>query len=326
MRRREFISLLGGAMASWPLAADAQKPAMPVIGFLNGAVPDGYARMVAAFRQGLLELGYVEGKNVAIEYRWAEGHYDRLPAMAAELVQRGVAVIAATSTPAVLVAKASTKTIPIVFTTGGEPVELGLVASWSRPEGNVTGASELSREVAPKRLELAHQLVPTATVVGLLINPKNPTAESVTRDLQAAATSLGLEFKVLHASTEAEIDQAFMTFRQTRAGVLVVGADTLFAARGEHLGALAVRHSVPTIFQYREFAAAGGLAGYGGGIIDAYRLAGRYTGRILNGEKPADLPVQQSTKAELIINLKTAKALGITVPDKLLATADEVIE
>jgi putative ABC transport system substrate-binding protein len=325
MKRRKFISLLGSG-AALPFAARAQQPAMPVIGFLNGASPDGYARMVAAFRQGLLELGYVEGKNVAIEYRWEDGHYDRLPAMAADLVQRRVAILAATSTPAVLVAKASTKTIPIVFTTGGDPVELGLVASWSRPGSNVTGASELSREVAPKRLELAHQLVPTATDIGLLINPKNPTAESVTRELRTAATSLGLQFKVLHASTEAEIDQAFMTFHETRAGVLVVGADTLFAARAEQLGALAVRNSVPAIFQYREFAAAGGLAGYGGGIIDAYRLAGGYAGRILNGEKPADLPVQQSTKAELIINLKTAKALGIDVSPTLLATADEVIE
>jgi putative ABC transport system substrate-binding protein len=300
--------------------------AMPVIGFLNGASADGYKLKLAAFRRGLKEAGYIEGQNVAIEYRWAEGHYDRLTAMAADLVQRGVAVLAATSTPAALVAKAATKTIPIVFTTGGDPVELGLVASWSRPGGNVTGASELSREVAPKRLELAHQLVPTATVIGLLINPQNPSAESVTRDLQAAAVALGLQFKVLHASTEAEIDQAFTTFRQTRAGVLIIGADTFFAGSAQQIGALSIRHSVPTIYQYREFAAAGGLAGYGGSIIDAYRLAGAYAGRILKGEQPADLPVQQSNNVELIINLKTARALGITVPDKLLATADDVIE
>jgi putative tryptophan/tyrosine transport system substrate-binding protein len=224
------------------------------------------------------------------------------------------------------VAKAATKTIPIVFTTGGDPVELGLVASWSRPGGNVTGASELSREVAPKRLELAHQLVPTATVIGLLINPQNPSAKTVTRDLQAAAVALGLQFKVFHARTEAEIDQAFTTFRQTRAGVLIIGSDTFFSGSAQQIGALSIRHSVPTIFQYREFAAAGGLAGYGGSIIDAYHLAGAYAGRILKGEKPADLLVQQSNNVELLINLKTAKALGITVPDKLLATADEVME
>jgi len=326
MRRREFIRLVGVAAAAWPLGSRAQQSAMPVIGFLNGGSPDGYRLQAAAFRQGLEEAGYIEGRNVAIEYHWAEGHYDRLPAMAADLVQRGVAVLAATSTPAALAAKASTKTIPIVFTTGSDPVELGLVASWSQPGGNVTGASELSREVAPKRLELAHQLVPAATVVGLLVNPQNPIAETVTRELKGATLALGLQFKVLHASTEAEIDQAFMTFGQTRAGVLIIGSDTLLASSSQQIGALSIRHSVPTIFQYREFAAAGGLAGYGGGIIDAYRLAGRYTGRILKGEKPADLPVQQSNKAELIINLKTAKALGISVPDKLIATADEVIE
>jgi putative ABC transport system substrate-binding protein len=326
MRRRDFIAGIGGAAVTWPLAARAQQSAMPVIGFLNGASPDGYKLKVAAFRRGLEEAGYIEGQNVAIEYRWAEGHYDRLTAMAADLVQRGVAVLAATSTPAALVAKAATKTIPIVFTTGGDPVELGLVASWSRPGGNVTGAAELSREVAPKRLELAHQLVPAATVIGLLMNPQNPSAETPTRDLQAAAVALGLQLKVLHASTEAEIDQAFATFRQTRAGVLIIGSDTYFASSAQQIGALSIRHAVPTIFQYREFAAAGGLAGYGGSIIDAYRLAGGYAGRILKGEKPADLPVQQSNNVELIINLKTAKALGITVPDKLLATADEVIE
>jgi ABC-type uncharacterized transport system substrate-binding protein len=326
MQRREFITLVGGTLASWPLAARAQQRAMPVIGFLNGSSPAGYARMVDAFRQGLKETGYIEGQNVAIEYRWAEGHYDRLPAMATDLIHRQVAVLAATSTPAALVAKAATKTTPIVFTTGGDPQELGLVASWNRPGGNVTGASELSREVVPKRLELAHQLIPTATNIGLLINPKNPSAETVTRTLQAAAVALGLQFIVLHASTEAEIDQAFTTFRQTRAGVLIVGSDTFFAGSAQQIGALSIRHSVPTIFQYREFAAAGGLAGYGGSIIDAYRLAGGYAGRILNGEKPGDLPVQQSNKVDLIINLKTAKALGITVPDRLLATADEVIE
>jgi len=325
MRRRDFIRLVGTA-TMWPLTARAQQSAMPVIGFLNSAWPAGYRRLLAAFREGLERSGYADGKNVKIEYRWAEGSYDRLPALAADLVHRRVAVIAATSTPAALAAKASTKTIPIVFTTGGDPVELRLVASWSRPGGNMTGASELSREVAPKRLELAHELIPTATVLGLLTNPQNPSTETLNRGLLALATSLGLQLKELHASTEAEIDQAFTTFRQTGAGVLIIGNDTFFAGSAQRIGALSIRHSVPTIFQYPEFTAAGGLAGYGGGIIESYRLAGGYTGRILSGEKPSDLPVQQSTKTDLIINLKTAKALGITVSDKLLARADEVIE
>jgi putative ABC transport system substrate-binding protein len=325
MKRRKFIAALGGAVA-WPLMARAQQSAMPVIGFLNGAAPDGFRPMLAAFREGLEKSGYVEGKNVTIEYRWAAGQYDRLPAMVADLVQRGAVVLAATSTPAALAAKAATKTIPIVFTTGSDPVELGLVASWSQPGGNVTGASELSREVAPKRLELAHQLVPTATVIGVLVNPQNPIAETVTRELMGAILALGLQFKVLHASTGTEIDQAFTTFGETQAGVLIVASDTLLASSAQQIGALSIRYSVPTIFQYHEFAAAGGLAGYGSDITEAYRLAGGYIGRILKGEKPADLPVQQSTKADLIINLKTAKALGITVPDRLLATANEVIE
>jgi ABC-type uncharacterized transport system substrate-binding protein len=325
MRRREFITLVGGA-AAWPVAVHAQSSAMPVIGFLNGASLGGYRPMLAAFHKGLEESGYVEGRNVAIEYRWAEGHYDRLPAMAAELIHRQVAVLAATSTPAALVAKAATTTIPIVFTTGGDPVQLGLVASLNRPGGNVTGATELTREAVPKRLELAHRLVPGATAVGLLINPKNPSAETVTRDLEMAATSLGLQFRVLHASTEAEIDQAFTTFRQARAGVLIIGADTLFAGQAEQLGALSIRNSVPAVFDFHPFVETGGLASYGGSITDAYRLAGSYAGRILKGEKPADLPVQQVTKVELIINLKTAKALGIEISPTLLATADEVIE
>jgi putative ABC transport system substrate-binding protein len=299
---------------------------MPVIGFLNGSSPAGYARMVDAFRQGLKESGYIEGQNVSIEYRWAEGHYDRLPAMAADLIRMKVGVLAATSTPAALVAKAATTAIPIVFTTGGDPVQLGLVASLNRPGGNVTGASELTREAAPKRLELAHRLVPDATAVGLLINPKNPNADTVTRDLEVAAKSLGLQFKVLHASTESEIDQAFTTFRQARAGVLVIGADTLFAGQAEQLGALSVRNSVPAIFDFHPFVETGGLASYGGSITDAYRLAGGYAARILKGEKPSDLPVQQTTKVELIINLKTAKALGIEISQTLLATADELIE
>ena len=326
MKRREFVTFLAGAAAAWPLAARAQQPAMPVIGFLNGSSPAGYARMVDAFRQGLKEIGYLEGQNVAIEYRWAEGRYDQLPAMAADLIHRQVAVLAATSTPAALVAKAATATIPIVFTTGGDPVQLGLVSSLNRPGGNVTGASELTRVAVPKRLELAHRLVPGATVVGLLINPKNPSTETVTRDLEVATKQLGLQFKVLHASSEAEIVQAFTTFGQAHAGVLVIGADTLFAGQAGQLGALSVRYSVPAIFDFHPFVEAGGLASYGGSIIDAYRLAGGYAARILKGEKPSDLPVQQTTKVELIINLKTAKALGIEVSPTLLATADEVIE
>ncbi|MGB8577494.1 MAG: ABC transporter substrate-binding protein, partial [Pseudolabrys sp.] len=325
MKRREFITLLGTAAAAWPLGANAQQPAMPVIGFLNGASPDGYAPMVAAFRQGLKETGYVEGQNVAIEYRWANGKYDDLAALVGDLVRRRVSVIAATSTPANLVAKASTTTIPIVFTTGSDPVQLGLVASLSRPGGNVTGVTQMTGEVAPKRLELAHELVPKATVFGLLINPKNPFAETVKRDSQAAALKLGLQLNVLHASTEAELDDAFTTFRQTQAGALILGTDAFFNSHLEQVAALAIRNSVLAIYEYHQFVAAGGLASYGGSIIESYRLAGVYTGRILKGEKPADLPVQQATKVELIINLETAKALGITVPQSVQSRADEVI-
>jgi putative tryptophan/tyrosine transport system substrate-binding protein len=324
VKRREFITLLGGA-ATWPLAARAQQQ-MPVIGFLNGASPDGYAPYLAAFLQGLKEAGYVEGRNVAIEYRWAEGQYDRLPALVGDLVHRQVSVIAATSTPANLVAKAATSTIPIVFTTASDPVQIGLVASMSRPGGNVTGVTQLNVELGPKLLELAHELVPTATLVALLVNPSNPSAETLTRNLQAAALTLGLKLHVLRASTEAEIDDVFTAFLHQRAGVLVIGTDAFFNSRTERLAALTVRHSVPAIYQYGEFTAAGGLMSYGGSITDSYRLAGGYTGRILMGEKPADLPVQQATKVELIINLKTAKALGLTVPLSLLGRADEVIE
>ena len=299
---------------------------MPVIGFLNGASPDGYAPMVAAFRQGLKEMGYVEGQNVAIEYRWAEGQYNRLPDLAADLVRRRVSVIAATSTPANLVAKASTSTIPIIFTTGGDPVQLGLVASLNRPGGNVTGVSQLTEEVAPKRVELAHELVPTATVIGLLLNPGNSQAETMTAASQAAAVTLGLRLNVLRASTDAELDTAFSTLLQMRAGALAIGGDSFFNSRVELLAALSNRHSVPSVYQNHEFTAAGGLISYGGSLMDSYRLAGVYTGRILKGDKPADLPVQQSTKVELIINLKTAKALGLTVPMSLLGRADELIE
>jgi len=324
VRRREFITLLGGA-AVWPFAARAQQP-VPVIGFLNSASPDGYAPQLAAFRQALKESGFVESQNAAIEYRWAEGHYDRLPAMAVDLVHRQVAVIVA-NTPANLAAKNATTTIPIVFTTGNDPVQLGLVTSLSRPGGNVTGVSQLTVELAPKRLELAHELVPTASVIGLLVNPKNFAQTAITtREIQAAAIKLGVQLVVLHASTETEIEDAFTSSTQKGIGALVIAPDPFFITMGEKLGALAVRHPVPAIFEYRGFVTAGGLASYGASLVESYRLAGVYTGRILKGEKPADLPVQQSTKVELIINLKTAKTLGVTVPQTVQSRADEVIE
>jgi putative ABC transport system substrate-binding protein len=324
--RREFITHFGGA-AAWPLAARSQQAAMPVIGFLNGGSPEGYAPFVAAFRQGLKEAGYVEGQNVTIEYRWAKGQYDRLPSLAAELVQHQVTLIAATSTPAALAAKAATSTVPIVFTTGGDPIKLGLVASLRRPGGNVTGGLHLSVEVGPKRLELARELFPGATTVALLLNPANPLAATVSKDLQAVADTLGLRLHVIHASTETDFEAAFAAAAQLRAAALVISTpDSLFNSHAAQLGALAFRHSVPAIFQFREFAAAGGLMSYGGDATNAYRLAGLYAGRILKGEKPSDLPVQQTTKVELILNLKTARALGITVPLPLSGRADEVIE
>jgi putative ABC transport system substrate-binding protein len=325
MKRREFIALLGCA-AAWPIVARAQQPAMPVIGFLNGASPDGYAPMVAAFRQGLKEEGYVEGQNVAIEYRWAEGQYDRLAPLAADLVHRNVSVIAATTTPANLVAKAATATIPIIFTTGDDPVRQGLVTSLHRPGGNVTGVTALDQVVTSKRLELVHELIATATLVAVLVNPSNPITKIQMEELQAAAVTLGLRLSVLRANTEPDIDDAFTTVLQQRASALVIGGDAFFNSRVERLAALAVRHSVPAIYQHRAFVAAGGLMSYGGRITDSYRLAGGYTGRILKGEKPADLPVLQSTKVELYINLKSAKALGITFPLSLLGRADGVIE
>jgi ABC-type uncharacterized transport system substrate-binding protein len=327
MRRRTFIALLGGAAATWPFAARAQQPPMPAIGFLNGASPEGFAPFVAAFRQGLKEAGYVEGQNVTIEYRWAEGQYDRLPALAADLVQQKVTVIAATSTPAALAAKAATSTVPIVFTTGGDPIKLGLVAGLRRPGGNVTGSTALTVEVGPKRLELARELFSGATTVALLVNPANPVAATVSKDLQAVADTLGVRLHVLHASTEADFEAAFATAAQLRAAALVISTpDPLFNSHAAQLGALALRHSVPAIFHFREFAAAGGLMSYGGDARDAYRLAGVYTGRILKGAKPADLPVVRASKFELILNLKTARALGITVPLPLSGRADEVIE
>ena len=326
MRRREFITLLG-ATATWPLSARAQQPTMPVIGFLNFASPQSYARQASAFLKGLSETGYVDGRNVVIEYRWAEGRGDRLPAMAADLVHRQVAVIAATSTPAALAAKAATTTIPIVFETGGDPVELGLVRSLNRPDGNVTGVSQTNVEMVAKRLELMHELLPAVRVFALLVNPANPAlAEPATKEVQAAARALGLELHVLNANTEGEFDGAFSKLIQLRAGGLVIGPDPLFSSHSEELGALATRHGVPAMFESREFALAGGLTSYSGSIAEAYRLAGVYTGRVLKGDRPADLPVQRATKVELYINLKTAKALGVAVPLTLSGRADELFE
>ncbi len=324
MRRREFITLIGGAaIANWPFMARAQQ-AMPVIGFLNNAWPD--ARVVA-FRQGLKEAGYVEGQNVAIEYRWAEGRNDRLPAMAADLVRRQVTVIAATTAPAALAAKAATANIPIVFETGADPVQLGLVRSLDHPGGNVTGVTQTNEEVAPKRLELLHELVPNARVMALLVDPTDPVlAEGQSNNLHAAAHTLGLELKVLNVSTEHEFDAAFAEMAQLQAGGLVISAGPLFISRVEQLAALALRYRLPAAAQWREFAKAGGLLSYGAHTEDSYRIAGSYTGRILRGDKPADLPVQQVSKVELAINLKTAKALGISVSLALSGRADEVIE
>jgi putative ABC transport system substrate-binding protein len=329
MKRRAFIAGIGGAATAAMLrAARAQQPPMPVIGFVNVASPQSYAGQLAAFLKGLGETGYVDGHSVAIEYRWAEGQSDRLPAMLADLVHRQVAVIAATSTPAALAAKAATTAIPIVFETGGDPIRLGLVASLNRPGGNVTGVTQTNVEVAPKRLQLLHELVPAATSIALLVNPTNPSlAEPTTKELKAAARTLGLELHVLNASTEREFEAVFATLVQLGAGGLVIGPDPFFISREEKLAELALRHVVPAVFEGRVFAAAGGLISYGGSVADSYHLAGIYTGRILKGDKPADLPVQQATtKVELVINLKTAKALGIDVPNTLIGRADEVIE
>jgi putative ABC transport system substrate-binding protein len=325
MRRREFITLLGAATV-WPLAARAQQSAVPIIGFLNVASPEGFANYVAAFRDGLKEIGYVEGQNVAIEYRWAEGHYDRLPEMAADLVRRQVSVIIA-NTPANLAAKNATSTIPIVFTTGVDPVQLGLVSNLRRPGGNITGVSQLNAQLGLKRLELAHELTPAATAIALLVNPSDPPrAERLLEEMQDAAVPLGLQVVVLRAGTDADIEAAFARFTQLNAGVMVIGADAYFSARSQLLAEFSQRYAVPAIYQTNEFTKAGGLMCYGGSVTDSYHLAGVYAGRILKGEKAADLPVQQSTKVQLVVNLKAAKTLGITVPLSLLGRADEVIE
>ena len=326
MRRREFIRLIGGAVA-WPLAVRAQQP-QPIIGFLSNSSPGTYSDRLRAFRQGLKEVGYVEGQNVQIEYRWAEAQNDRLATLAADLVRRRVTVIvAAGGTPSALAAKAATAAIPIVFGVAVDPVEAGLVTSVNRPEGNLTGVANLNVEVGPKRLELLHELVPTASMIGVLLDATSPTlSEAFLSGLQTAAQSIGLQLYVLRASTEREIETAFATLQQRRAGALVIGPSTLFNARTEQLAALSLRHAVPTMYQYRSFVAAGGLVSYGSDETENYRLVGIYAGKILNGDKPADLPVQQTTKVELIVNLKTAMALGITVPQSVQSRADEVIE
>ena len=325
LRRREFITLLGGAAAGWPLTAGAQL--MPTVGFLGSDSPDLYADRLRAFRQGLKETGYVEGQNLAVEYRWAEGRNDRLPALAGDLIRHQPAVIVASTTPSVLALKAATTTIPIVFFIAGDPVALGLVASLNRPGGNLTGTTTLTLEVGTKWLQLLHEMVPTATTFALLVNPTSPAlAEAQSRDLQTAARALGLQIQVLHASTDRDLDTAFASLVQHGSGGLVISSDSFLFTRVDRLAALAASHTVPAIFGFREFALAGGLMSYGASVTDQHRTVGVYTGRILKGERPADLPVAQATKVELTINIKTAKALGLTVPLPLLGRADEVIE
>jgi putative ABC transport system substrate-binding protein len=324
MKRREFISLLAGAAAAWPLGARAQQPVMALVGLLSSAQLDD--RQIGAIRQGLKDAGYIEGRNVAIKYRSADARFDRLPALAADLVADPVVAIIALAPPAAVAAKAATATIPIIFATGADPVGLGLVSSFNRPGGNVTGVTFVVNTLGAKRLELLRELVPSATVIGLLVNPGNPTSDSQTRDVQAAARAIGVEPLILNVGSERNIDAAFASAVQQRVNAVIVGADSFFVSRSDQLVGLAARHGMPAVYFLREFADIGGLVSYGPSQTDAYRLAGGYAARILKGEKPADLPVVQSVKFELVVNLKTAKALGLTVPDNLLARADEVIE
>jgi putative tryptophan/tyrosine transport system substrate-binding protein len=327
MRRREFVTLLGGAAVTWPLAVRAQQPAMPVIGFLSGASPGPFAHLVAAFRQGLQEAGYTEGQNVTIEYRWAEGQYDRLPSLAADLVHLPVAVIAATGgSVAARAAKAATATIPIVFSSGADPVKVGLVASLSRPGGNVTGVHVFIGALDPKKLGLLRELAPQATLVGALLNPNVEDFQVRLADLQEAARTVGQQIHILSASTEGELDTAFAALSQIGAGALVVSADAFFNSRRDQIVALAARYAIPAIYEGREYAVAGGLMSYGTSLIEGYHQVGVYTARILRGAKPADLPVFQLTKFQFVLNLKTAKALGVKISDNLLSLADEVIE
>jgi putative ABC transport system substrate-binding protein len=327
VKRREFMTLIGGAAAGWPFAARAQQVSMPVIGFLHSGLRDMFARPLAAFHRGLAEQGFVEGRTVAVEYRWAENHYERLPGMAADLVGRGVNVIVTPgSTPAALAAKAASREIPLVFLVGNDPVKLGLVASLNAPGGNVTGVSFLINALEAKKLELMHELVPAASVIGVLLNPKNPLFDTQLKDVQEAARTLGITIVALDAGTEADIDAAFATLVERHGGALLVTADPALTSWRDRMIALAARDAIPAVYHLREFVDAGGLISYGTSLSDGYRQVGVYAGRILRGAKPAELPVVQPTKFELVINLRTAKTLHLDIPAKLLATADEVIE
>ena len=328
MKRREFITLVGGIATVWSVRGRAQQPPKSIIGFLGSELPDAWTGRLQELHRGLGELGFIEGQNLSIEYRWAQGRNERLPSMASDLARQQVKVIIAPgSTPAALAAQAATKTIPIVFEIASDPIELGLVSGLNKPGGNVTGVTTLNLEIGPKRLELLHSVIPSASVIGLLINPTNPRlAEQNIKSFQSAGKSFGIEMHVLHASTEDEFASAFEELKRIKAGGLLIAADPFFSSHVRQLAALSIRHAVPSVYQFREFAIAGGLLSYGTSFTQSFRTVGNYTGRILKGEKPADLPVQQATAVELIINQKTAEALGITVPQALISRADEVIE